>query len=435
MPSVPRSCRSRVSAALCALVMLCVLLPAAAQADPWERYTEEKSACSDAHDESCNVCGASYHCSPAAVECSWGALTFEYGKAQEVEDKGFVLYCLGGSGTVLSAPSAAGVQLRTLHSAFRTLERDRRKTGLVAGGVFEINAASGAAPNMYGVTIPLSWTFIIDKASDVEAHANVIIGGGDGLVQYGLNLNPVYSRLILGLGEEKTWKVVVGAALPLQFVGTSGEDISFGASWLIGAGGFAGVSRKLGSGAIGAGVTLDLRYTAGLNVPLTFALRSAHDLSDISSWLGALVIMPGLSMDFAAGSALGDTMRVSLLMGLDIGDWIAGYQAFFTGSSSSHGFAVTWVGRAGEMAGGQGSHERKVDEDKKPIVPVPTPPASQPASAPASQPTTAPASQPAVVPTSQPADPASQPVPATPTSQPVPPASQPAAVPPAASSQ
>jgi hypothetical protein len=431
MLSVSRSCRPCISFALCALFMLCALHPTPAQADPWERFTEEKAACFDAHD-GCNVCGAAYECSPASTECSWGALMFEPGKAQEVEDKGFVLYCLGGSGTVLSAPSAAGVQLRTLHSVFRTLERDRRKTGLVVGGVFEINAASGAAPNMYGVTIPLSWTFIIDKASDVEAHANVIIGGGGGLAQYGLNLNPVYSRLILGLGEENTWKVVVGAALPLQFVGTSGDDISFGASWLIGAGGFAGVSRKLGSGAIGAGVNLDLRYTAGLNVPLTFALRSAHDLSDISSWLGALVIMPGLSMDFAAGSAVGDTMRVSLLVGMDIGDWIAGYQAFFTGGSSSHGFAVTWVGKAGELAGGKGSHERKVD-DKKPVIPVPTPPASQPASVPASQPTSAPASQPAVVPTSQPAPPASQPVPATPTSQPMPPASQPVVAPPAAS--
>lgn len=409
---------------------LSLLFAATARADPWHRFNDERHACLDAHDESCHVCGAAYSCPPGATECSWGALNFDPGKAQEIEDKGFVLYCLGGSGTVLSAPSAAGVQLRTLHSAFRTLERDRRKTGLVAGGVFEINSASGAAPNMYGVTIPLSWTFIIDKASDVEAHANVIIGGGDGLVQYGLNLNPVYSRLILGLGEENTWKVVVGAAVPLQFVGTSGEDLSFGASWLIGAGGFAGVSRKLGSGAIGAGVTLDLRYTAGLNVPLTFALRSAHDLSDISSWLGALVIMPGLSMDFAAGSAVDDTMRVSLLMGLDIGDWIAGYQAFFTGGSSSHGFAVTWVGRAGEMAGGKGSHERKVD-DKKPVIPVPSPPTltptSQPASAPASQPTTVPASQPAVPPASQPAAPASQP-----TSQPIPPASQPIQAPPAA---
>lgn len=419
---------ARAGSVVALTLALSLLFAATARADPWERYTEEKAACFDAHDEGCNVCGAAYHCSPAATECSWGALMFDPGKAQEVEDKGFVLYCLGGSGTVLSAPSAAGVQLRTLHSAFRTLERDRRKTGLVAGGVFEINAASGAAPNMYGVTIPLSWTFIIDRASDVEAHANVIIGGGDGLVQYGLNLNPVYSRLILGLGEEKTWKVVVGAALPLQFVGTSGEDVSFGASWLIGAGGFAGVSRKLGSGAIGAGVTLDLRYTAGLNVPLTFALRSAHDLSEINSLLGALVIMPGLSMDFAAGSLVGDTMRVSLLVGMDIGDWIAGYQAFFTGSSSSHGFAVTWVGKAGELAGGKGSHERKVDEDKKPIIPVPVPPASQPASAPASLPASAPASQPAP-PTSQPAAPASQP-----TSQPLPPASQPAAAPPAASS-
>jgi hypothetical protein len=159
-------------------------------------------------------------------------------------------------------------------------------------------------------------------------------------------------------------------------------------------------------------------------------IRGTH-----AGWLGSLVIMPGLSMDFAAGSAVGDTMRVSLLVGLDIGDWIAGYQAFFTGGSSSHGFAVTWVGKAGELAGGKGSHERKVDEDKKPVIPVPTPPASQPASVPTTQPTTAPASQPAPPPTSQPVVPTSQPVSAPPTSQPVPPASQPATAPPAAASQ
>lgn len=378
------------------LALLISMLPSTAGADPWTRFSEDQAACEGLD---CDICGVPYRCE--GQSCTWGALTFDDLNTEDALHKGFLLYCLGGGGVALTAASSVGVQAATLSRTFDVLQRPAGRPRRTAGGVFEINNVGGGN-KVYGVTIPLSWTFTLDPRSDIDAQGNVIVGGGSGLYQYGFNANPVYTRYVYGQGSD-SWRVVAGGALPLQLVGTSGDGIDTGLSWLVGGGGFAGVSRPLGSSSLGAGVTMDIRYAGGLTVPMQLALRSAHDLSKLHSWLDQFVVQPGVSFDLAAGSSIGETVRIGLLVGLDLGDYVAGYYATFQGASSSHGFGVTYIGRAGRLAKGEGV---RLQPTTQPITP-PAPPASQPTPAPlvpASQPVPAslPASEPASLPTSEP---------------------------------
>ena len=343
--------------------------PGPAGANPYDRFEEGIQDCPDGE---CNICGAKYSCPHGTghqetEDCSWGAIKFNRAQTNEAQEKGLLIYCMGSGGVMLSTPSAMGVQSQTLSHVLTTLYRRGPRTSTrTIGGVLEYNRIGGKADSdIFGTTIPLSWSFVFNDWSDIMAQGNVIVGIGDGIYQYGFNVNPVFTAFLLGREDEDAWRLVAGASLPLQFVATSGDDIAFGASWLVGAGGFVGVSRRLGSGAIGAGATLDFRYMEGVTVPMHIALRSSHDLSDIHRWLGSLVIQPGLYMDFAAGGGIGDTITMSMLVGMELKDFVIGYQAMFQGSNSSHGFGVTYVSKVGELAAGSGAHKRTTDDEKK----------------------------------------------------------------------
>lgn len=342
-----------------------------AWAGPEERKEEDWHSCIEGEatgDLSCTLCGANYSQSQNGQEITWGALHYTQANAVEVEELGLALYCQGAGGVVLTTASAAGVQSYSLRSVFTALEkRNRNAPRREMGAVFEVNDVGPYS--IVGTSIPASWTINIDRLSDIDLHGNLIIGGGGGIMQYGFNINPVYSRYLRGVDNEQGWQIVAGASLPMQFVGTSGTGLDFGASWLVGAGGMLGVSRPIGSGAIGMGVTLDLRYGSGLTMPLHVAFRSSHDLRTIHPLLGHAVIQPGISLDFAAGKNIDSSARVNLLIGLDIRNWVVGYQTFIQGGSSSHGFGVTYIGKSGELASGEGAYTRGDEQEAVPLKP------------------------------------------------------------------
>jgi len=218
---------------LITIIMLVIVVPTRASADAWQRLQDERDAC-EGH--SCTLCGSSFHCEPGSQTCSWGAIRFDPLKEQEALDKGVLLYCLGSGGVVLTGASAVGVQTSTLSRTFEVLQRRAEmRPRRSAGGFFEVNNVGGG-DKIVGVTIPLSWTFVLDSRSDIDAQGNVIVGGGGGVYQYGLNVNPIYSRFVYGQGSD-SWKVVAGGSVPFQMVGTSGEDLETGLSWLVGLGG------------------------------------------------------------------------------------------------------------------------------------------------------------------------------------------------------
>ncbi len=347
------------------LLCLLILTPTMAWAGPEEYREDEWHSCMDDEGGCTSLCGASY--SEDGQHVTWGALNYDINN-MEAQQLGLALYCQGSGGVVLATASAAGVQSYALRSVFTAMEkRNRGAPRREMGAVFEVNDVGPYS--IVGTSIPASWTINIDRLSDIDLQGNLIIGGGGGIMQYGFNINPVYSRYVFGADNEQGWQIVAGASLPMQFVGTSGTGLDFGVSWLIGAGGMVGISRPIGSGAIGLGATLDLRYASGLTLPLHIAFRSSHDLRTIHPLLGHAVVQPGVSLDFAAGGNIDTSVRVTMLVGLDIRNWVVGYQTYIQGGSSSHGFGLTYIGKSGELASGGGAYTRDDEEEAVPIKP------------------------------------------------------------------
>jgi hypothetical protein len=394
------------------LALLILALPGAAHAGPKEwfddgvRVCQESVAAGAAFD--CTICGVPVSCNGSS--CSFGSLSAPVESAADQRlmlERGFSLYCMGSGGSILNIASASGVQLQTLGAIFRAAKQGGPVQVRSTGGVVEVK--SSVVGTSGGFAIPGSWTFKLGARANLDLMGNLVVGLGD-VKQFGFNLNPTYARILRGHREGQATKVMVTASLPFQLIGVFGGDLDSSASWGIGAGGGIGVARRHGKLTWGAGATLDLRYAAGAFLPTTLAGTISYDVHRLITLAGQL----GLSFEPLAGASAGDTIKPTLLLGLEYGKWILGYQGFFQPGAISGGIAVAYVGGAGAIAREAAGIEVEPrpeppkPEPPKPPPPKPAPPKPTPATRPASQPATQPASQPATQPASQPATPATQ---------------------------
>lgn len=426
----------------CAIVIAVLSWPAILKAGPWDRAEADfRKNCSSSGSGamSCTVCGVDAGYSDGKVY--WGALkataTTPESQLLALAAKGVQLYCAGSGGTLTATASAAGVQGRTLSTAFRALERRQGSRVRVRnmGGLLEHTKsdAGETSNNIFGITLPAGLSWKRAAVSSLDLDGNVVLGFGDGIQQYGFNVAPTYSRIVRGADEDDVLRVMVGGVLPFQLIGTSGSGMDTGLSWLVGLGAFAGASKRFGRYTVGAGAALDFRYGSGPALPFQLALRGSYELKDPFR----LVAQLGIGMELLARSEIADTVRPNLLVGLELGNWVLGYQGFYQSGSISSGFGLSYVGSAGAIATATLLTEAATKQEsatssaatKQTGVAMAAPAGSSPQPAPPKQrpnQSPSPATRPAVLATRRDAS-ASQPLPPQPTPKPTPAASSPPA--------
>ncbi|MBI5529750.1 MAG: hypothetical protein HY897_25775 [Deltaproteobacteria bacterium] len=325
----------------------------------------------------CTICGVDVECSfignSSDYRCAWGAVKVDSTATDAQNDaagrRGFQLYCVGSGGVMVSAASSAGVQSRGLSTVFRSMEKRGRGTASPreAGGMYEFTHVSVAEESAvsHGIAIPFNWPVRV-ASWDADIRGNLLFGYGESIYQYGLNVTPSRVWRLDDPAEPGGMRKVVGATLPLQFVGTSGDGLEFGVSYILGLGFLGGISRGFGKFSLGGGTGVDLHYADGFQLPALFAFRAAYDVSPLAS----LVFQPGFTLEVAAGGDMFDTVRPMVTAGVEIGKWVVGVQGFFQSGVVTSGVGVTYVDEVTQAAAGT---MQATQPAQAPVQPQPPP--------------------------------------------------------------
>jgi small nuclear ribonucleoprotein (snRNP)-like protein len=309
-------------------------------AGPEAWYEEGFGDCADKYfgggDFRCNICGVEAGCDGEA--CFWGSVkanATNSGELSEALGKGFQMYCVNQGGAMLPTESPAGIQLRAADQAFRTIEADEAYVGglpLSLGGA--LNFASGGVK---GVAIPWS-TGYASETSAFDMSGALLAGQGEGFHQFGLSLRPGL-RFHTEPGTSETMSFL-GLAAPGLLVVNGGDKLDTDVGYQVGGGLMGGVSFETGGGArLGAGVAADAAYAHAFRIPTQVLVRYWVPMDT-----GAFVVQPGVSLNPAAGGAIGDTVSVNGLAGLEWGEWVFGAQAFLQSDVKGGGRGPTHQG-------------------------------------------------------------------------------------------
>jgi hypothetical protein len=309
-------------------------------AGPEAWYEEGFGDCADKYFDGgnfrCNICGVEAGCDGDA--CFWGSVkanATNSGELSEALGKGFQVYCVNQGGAMLPTESPAGIQLRAADQAFRAVEADEAYVGglpLSLGGA--LNFASGGVK---GVAIPWS-TGYASETSAFDMSGALLAGQGEGFHQFGLSLRPGL-RFHTEPGTSETMSFL-GLAAPGLIVVNGGDKLDTDVGYQVGGGLMGGLSFETGGGArLGAGVAADAAYAHAFRIPTQVLLRYW-----VPTDTGAFVVQPGVSLNPAAGGAIGDTVSVNGLAGLEWGEWVFGAQAFLQSDVKGVGLGATHQG-------------------------------------------------------------------------------------------
>ncbi len=293
-----------------------------------------------------NVCGKTFTC--AAVDgsdtqsCTWGAYNGRINYAGVSNDQVFAAFltrgasfnCTGNGGSIVASASAVGVQEHTISATYSRMEKRSKRSGpeISAGATGEVSATE--AGSGVGFTVPGSYgTRAWD--GDLDVRGNLIVGSG-ALNQFGVNVNPLYSRFLTGEEEDEDLRVIVGVSVPMQLVTNFAKDIDTSVSASIGVGALVGTSKRYGRHTVGGGLNVDLRYVSGLALPVLLTGRWTLETDIVPK----LVAQPGIGFDLA-GSIANATQGV-LLLGVQLGHSILGYQGFFQSGVVTNGLAFSY---------------------------------------------------------------------------------------------
>lgn len=324
-------------------------------------------------DEDFNVCvdkylaanGASFTCSICGVEagctgdsCYWGSLKGSANDIGPVITVGSQLYCLNRGGSAVAAAGPIAMQGRGFDGALRDMKSGA--TSLSVGGIAEY--ASLDDFSRYGAAVPFAKTFGVGmQRMDLSVAGNLLFSTSDVLQQYGFNARPTFRQF---KGEPGQMRHVLAGSVPLQLVLNKGDGLDSAVSYHLGAGAIAGLVDA--SGNLGAGLTADILYESGVQVPFQLVGRYAMPLAGGHD----VAIQAGFSSDATAAGGILDELQQNVMVGYDAGDWLYGGQIFRQGDDAwVFGVGVSNTSRATKLA--KGTDEAYRPGETRPGEPAP----------------------------------------------------------------
>ena len=330
----------RVATLLVALAALAApRLARAASADEDFSVCVDKYLAAGGGSFTCSICGVEAGCT--GDSCYWGNLKGNANEIDPVLAVGTQLYCLNRGGTAVAAAGPIAMQGRGFDGALRDMKSGAR--ALSVGGLVEY--ASLDDFSRYGAAVPFAKRFTLGGPSmDLSVPGNLLFSTSDVLQQYGFNARPTLRQF---RGDPGQMRHVLAGSVPLQLVLNKGDGLDSALSYHLGAGAIAGIVDA--SGKLGAGLTADILYEGGVQVPFqivgrySMALSGGHDVG----------IQAGFSSDVTAGGGVLDDLQQNLMVGYDAGDWLYGGQIFRQGDDAwVFGLGVSSTSRAAKLARG-----------------------------------------------------------------------------------
>ncbi|MBK9000363.1 MAG: hypothetical protein IPM35_31980 [Myxococcales bacterium] len=331
-----------------------------------------RSARAASADEDFDVCvdkylaanGASFTCSICGVEagctgdsCYWGNLKGNANDIGPVISVGSQLYCLNRGGSAVAAAGPIAMQGRGFDGALRDMKSGA--TSLSVGGIAEY--ASLDDFSRYGAAVPFAKTFGVGmQRMDLSVAGNLLFSTSDVLQQFGFNARPTLRQF---KGEPGQMRHVLAGSVPLQLVLNKGDGLDSALSYHLGAGAIAGLVDS--SGNFGAGLTADILYESGIQVPFQLVGRYAMPLAGGHD----VAIQAGFSSDATAAGGVLDDLQQNVMVGYDAGEWLYGGQIFRQGDDAwVFGLGVSNTSRATKLA--KGTDEAYRPGETKPGEPV-----------------------------------------------------------------
>lgn len=304
------------------MVIAILSLPAGLRAGPTDRFQADYLDCASKYLAasggafSCSICGVAAGCS--GDNCTWGGLTTNLNNQEQfsaVVQAGFRLYCLNSGGSLVASAAAVAVLARDVGTAIQS--RGPRPLSSAIGGTLELTAVD-QADSSYGVAVPVYY----QASPQVGISGTVLAGKAPGLTQVGFNARP--SLALLERAEPGQPRLVVAAGLPVQLLVSTGDQLATSLGYLVGGSLLGAVVSE--DGQLGGGATLDLHYVNGVQAPLVISGRYRFTLGGYD-----FAVQPAVGLDLTAPL---DSISITLLVGLELGDFIVGLQLFAHGSSN-----------------------------------------------------------------------------------------------------
>ncbi|MBK7579537.1 MAG: hypothetical protein IPI67_04945 [Myxococcales bacterium] len=306
---------------------------------------EEFNACVDKYlsagggSFTCTICGVEAGCT--GDSCYWGSLKGSANDIGPVTSVGTQLYCLNRGGTAVTGAGPIAMQGRGFDGALRDMKSGA--TSLQVGGLLEY--ASLDKFSRYGAAVPFAKQFDLGSPRmDLSVGGNLLFSSSEVLQQFGFNARPTLRQF---RGEPGQMRHVLAGAVPLQLVLNKGDGLDSALSYHAGLGAIAGLVDP--SGKLGVGLTADVLYESGIQVPFqlvgrySIGLSGGHDLG----------LQAGFSSDATATGGVLDDLQQNVMAGYDAGDFLYGAQVFRQGSDAwVFALGVSHMSRAAALAHG-----------------------------------------------------------------------------------